>query len=82
MAGGQTDNKDNSGALFKNDKKSKETDPEYNGQCRVGGDEYWINAWVNEKNGRKYFRFSFRAKEGQKSNTKQQDAFDDNDIPF
>ena len=55
--------KDNSGSLFKNDKKEKDTHPDYKGTVKIGGVEYWQNAWVKETNGRKYFSQSFTPKD-------------------
>ena len=53
--------KDNSGALFKNDRKQTDQHPDYTGKCVVGGVEYYMNAWLNEsKNGTKYMNFSFK----------------------
>lgn len=55
--------KDNSGSLFKNDRKEKETHPDYKGTVKIGGVEYWQSAWVKEVNGKKYFSQSFTLKE-------------------
>ncbi len=41
----------NSGVLFKNDKKDNERAPEYKGNIMVDGQEYWLSAWIiNELN--------------------------------
>lgn len=50
------DNK-NSGALFKNDRKQKETEPDYKGTINIEGVEFYLSAWVNEsaRTGQKYF---------------------------
>jgi len=40
--------RDNSGVLFKNDKKDNERAPEYKGNIMVDGNEYWISAWIKE----------------------------------
>ena len=53
----------NSGALFKNDRKEKDTHPDYTGQINAGGVDYWLSAWVKEKNGRKFFSMSLKPKE-------------------
>ena len=41
------------GALFRNDKKSKETDRDFQGEVTVEGKEYWISSWVNENKARR-----------------------------
>lgn len=52
------------GSLFKNDRKEKDSQPDYNGTCQIEGVEYYMNAWVKEsKAGKKYFSFSFKPKE-------------------
>ena len=52
-------NKDNSGALFKEEKKS-DKHPDYKGNCMVNGKLMYIAAWINEsKRGEKYMSLSF-----------------------
>jgi uncharacterized protein (DUF736 family) len=52
------------GSLFRNDRKDKDSQPDYNGTCQIEGVEYYMNAWVKEsKAGKKYFSFSFKAKD-------------------
>jgi len=59
--------KELAGSLFKNDQKEDETHADFNGSAKIGGVEYWVNAWVKsyEKDGtkRKYFSLSFRPKQ-------------------
>ena len=51
-----SENKNNSGALFRNDKRETEKHPEYTGKITIEGVEYYLSAWVNEmRNGQKYF---------------------------
>ena len=52
------------GALFKNNKRTEERQPEYTGNCEIDGKEYWVSAWVREsKNGNKFFSMSYTPKE-------------------
>jgi uncharacterized protein (DUF736 family) len=56
--------KDNSGAIFKNDKKETENHPDYKGSARVAGVDYWVSVWVNTSaNGNKYMSTSYTPKE-------------------
>ena len=82
----------NKGALFKNDKKNKDTDRDYNGQCEIvcphcgATSEHWISAWINEaKSGKKYMSLRFNEKEPSQPKYENKsisnDSFDD-DIPF
>lgn len=76
--------RDNTGSLFRNDRKNNEKSPDYTGSCLIGGREYWINGWVKEsKNGKKFFSFAFKEKEERKADpapTKSTDL--DDDVPF
>jgi uncharacterized protein (DUF736 family) len=52
--------KNNTGAIFKNDKKTKETQPDYRGKVNVNGKEMEIALWMKESSkGTKYFSCSF-----------------------
>ena len=52
--------KDNSGAIFKNDYKKSEQQPDYKGKAMVDGQMKEMAMWLNEsKNGSKYFSVKF-----------------------
>jgi hypothetical protein len=54
------------GALFKNNKRTKDTQPEYTGNCEINGTEFWVSAWIREsKNGEKFFSMAYTPKETQ-----------------
>lgn len=38
--------KDMSGILLKNDRKEKDSHPDYKGSLTVDGEEYWLSAWI------------------------------------
>ena len=51
------------GALFRNDKKEKETHPDYTGSAKVDDIEYYISGWVKtSKGGQKYMSLAFTPK--------------------
>jgi uncharacterized protein (DUF736 family) len=52
--------KQNTGAIFKNDKKTNEKQPDYKGKVNVNGKEMEIALWLKESSkGIKYFSCSF-----------------------
>jgi len=53
----------NSGILFKNKDKQKDTDPDSKGDCDVEGIKYWVSGWTHlDKNGQKYLTFKLYKK--------------------
>jgi len=54
--------KNNTGAIFKNDYKKTDSQPDYKGKALIDGVEKEVALWVNEsKNGTKYFSAKFSA---------------------
>lgn len=84
----------NRGALFKNDRKTKDTQPGYTGSLNVDGVEYFLDAWVKEGKSGKFFSVSVKRKDKQDAPApraaapapapKPSSGFDDmdSDIPF
>jgi uncharacterized protein (DUF736 family) len=53
--------KDNSGILFKNEKKTADNQPDYTGNCMVNGKMMDMSAWLKTgKSGKKFMSFSFK----------------------
>jgi hypothetical protein len=52
--------RDNSGALFTNDKREKETHPHYQGKATIGGVEYYVSSWVKDGQKGKFQSLSFK----------------------
>lgn len=79
--------RDNSGTLFRNDRKEQPNHADYQGECMIDGNLYYMNAWLKEGKNGKFFSFSFRPKAPQgkaqapaKSSKPRLD--DDSEIPF
>jgi hypothetical protein len=86
--------KNNTGAIFKNDKKTAENQPDYRGKMMVDGQHWEISLWVRESqtSGIKYFSAAIKepyvkpdetAQAPVSTSKKIQDATEaDDDLPF
>jgi hypothetical protein len=54
--------RENSGALFRNNKKNSEQSPDYTGSATVSGVEYRLSAWIKEGNAGKFMSLSLTPK--------------------
>jgi len=83
--------RDESGILFKNDRKEADNHPDYKGESRIGGKDYWVSAWIKTgKSGQKFMSFAYTekgaelkrdiAENGSKDLAKSFNA--DEDMPF
>jgi hypothetical protein len=53
--------KDNSGSLFKNNKREKDTHPNATGKAMIGGKMFYVSAWTKtDKNGSPWQSLSFK----------------------
>ena len=56
--------RENSGILFKNDKSGgNEKWPDYKGEAVVGGERYWLAAWVKEGKRGKFMSIALKPKD-------------------
>ena len=55
----------NRGVLFKNDRKTKDTHPDYQGSIDVDGEEFWLSAWIKDGRKGKFMSLSIKPKEEQ-----------------
>ena len=75
--------RDNSGVLFKNDKKESEKHPDYKGNLTVDGKDYWLSAWVKEGKGGKFMGLALSPKDETPLRAPPKQKFDDLDsMPF
>ncbi len=64
----------NRGALFKNEgERKRENGPGYSGNLNVGGQEFFLDAWIKtSQNGRKFMSVSVKPKQQQQAATTRQ----------
>ena len=78
--------RENSGSIFKNEKKETEQHPNATGTVLIAGVEYWVSAWTKrDKNGQPWQSLSFKPKEAKAAPkaAPQTTAGDyDDDIPY
>ena len=76
--------RDNSGVLFRNEKKDNDRAPEYKGNITVNGQDYWLSAWIKEGKSGKFMGLALSPKEQQAKPSERSKAtnFDDSDLPF
>lgn len=55
--------KPNRGSLFRNDRKQKDSEPDYKGDALIDGKEVWLSAWLNDGKNGKYLSLSFQDKQ-------------------
>lgn len=77
--------KDNSGAIFKNKNPKNEKSPPLSGKAMIAGVEYWVSAWSKtDKNGEKWISFAVNPMNPTLSQTQtaKQVDLDEDTIPF
>lgn len=76
----------NSGAIFKNDRKQNDRQPDMTGSINVAGVDYYISAWTKQSGqGKKFLSLAVTAKdEPKQAPVKQVEDidFDADDLPF
>ena len=74
---------ENSGSLFKNEKKEKDTHPDYTGKANVMGILYYMSAWKKESsNGKQYLSFAFKPVQATQEPRASHTVELNDDLPF
>ena len=59
--------KQDSGLVFPNDRKEKDTHPDWKGEINVEGKRYWVSMWqkISKNTGKKFFSMSVTIQDGE-----------------
>lgn len=69
--------KDNTGTLFRNDKREKDSHPNAKGTAIIDGVEYWLSAWTKSGAKGNFQSLSFQRKDQQQSSKPSKSFHDD-----
>lgn len=73
---------DNTGSVFPNNRRAKESHPNVTGSATIDGVQYFMDGWTKTtSDGRKWISFSFKKKHKQHPTESAEDS-SSNDIPF
>lgn len=75
----------NSASLFQNDRKTKDTHPDYTGQGEFFGKEVWLSGWKKQsKSGKTFLSISIKEKDAAMGGGKESrvNVPMDDDVPF
>ena len=80
--------KQNSGTIAKNTRKSADNHPDITGSINVAGVDYWINGWLkkNSRDGSSFYSLSVKPKEQRREPSRQSSYgrhnIGDEEIPY
>lgn len=73
----------NKGALFRNEKKDKDTHPDHTGSINIEGREFWLSAWIKTSQaGKKFFSLAVKPKDQAQSSPVASSNDLNDEVPF
>lgn len=75
--------KELSGVLFNNNRKTKELQPDYTGNALIGGVKYWVSGWTKESQcGMSFFSLAFKRQDSTEIKTEVAPKQENDEMPF
>ena len=74
--------KDNTGVLFKKDKKETGNHPDYKGNITVSGVDYWLSAWIKDGKSGKFMSLALSPRDADYKSKSEKASIADEDVPF
>lgn len=74
--------KNNSGSLFKNEKREKDTHPHATGTAIIDGVEYWVSAWTKDGKKGKFQSLAFKPKQERAAEIRREQGMYDREESF
>lgn len=75
--------RENSGSIWVNDRKEKDSHPDRTGSALIDGREYWVNGWLKKtKDGKPFLSLAFKPKQETPDKSKSRTEEFSDSIPF
>jgi hypothetical protein len=77
--------RDNSGSVWVNDRKTADNHPDRTGSAKINGEDFWVHGWLKKtRDGKPYLSLAFKKKNEQPAEGEKKSPAEDLDdrIPF
>lgn len=70
----QREQRDMNGVMFPNDRKEKDTHPDYTGTAMIGGKLYWVSGWTKSGSRGDFYSLAFKPKDAAPAHQQRAEA--------